>query len=406
MRIAVLAEPDSFHTKKWTQALTEAGQEVVVFSFSDYQIPGIECVKIEPRFTFRGNVTYFSYLGTGKRLRRALKKHRIDLLNPINVTPFSVWARRARLHPMFSVAMGSDILEYPPAGKGEIPIERLWTRTQSGMLSWVEKIQMPLKRWLFRREVQQALSASDFVIGDNWVLVNAVRDWFGVKEDQSALNRWGIEPELFDMTEEEETNLRQKYRIPVGTRLLTSPRGIKAIYQGDIIIEAIRQTLESGELQDTRILMLSAGYAVPNDIEAIASDLESRFPQFSLIREAIPREEMCQLWNLTDVFISAPIYDGYSNALSEGRYIGAVPIVNDTPATQEVMEDGIHGKVVKQFEPEQVAKAIREVMNDVDGWKNRIAQTNRDWVEGEAVLSVNIRRFVEKAKHLLENRSV
>ena len=403
MRIAVLAEPDSFHTKKWTQALLKAGQEVVVFSFSDYQIPDIPCVKIQPRFTFRGHVTYFSYLGTGKRLRKALLDHRIELLNPINVTPFSVWSRRARLHPMFSVAMGSDILEYPPAGEGEIPIERLWTRTQGGGLSWIEKIQMPLKRWLFRREVQKALSASDFVIGDNHVLVNAVRDWFGVKKEQSALNRWGIEPELFDMTKEEEATLRQKYRIPEGTRLLTSPRGIKAIYQGDIIIEAIRLGLESGELKETRILMLSAGYAVPDEIETIASELESRFPQFSLIREAIPREEMCQLWNLTDAFISAPIYDGYSNALSEGRYIGAVPIVNDT---QEVMENGIHGKVVIPFEPEPLSEAIAEVMKEVDGWKKQIAQTNRNWVEGEAVLSVNIRRFVEKAEHLLENRSV
>lgn len=402
MHFAVLAEPDSFHTQKWTQALLDAGQEVTVFSFSRKSIPGIRCVRIAPRFTFRGNITYFSYLGSGKRLREALLQHKVDIINPINVTPYAVWAKRAGLGPMLSVAMGSDILEYPPKGEVQISEERLWTRTQGGRLNWLEKLQLPAKKWLFRREVASALKASDYVTGDNMVLVHAVRDWFGVPETHSALNRWGIEPQLFEMSAEEEERIRQTYEILPEQTLLTSPRGIKAIYQGDIILEAIERLLRSGKLSESRILMLSAGYAVPPDIEEKASRLEADFPAFSLIRTTIPREDMCLLWNLTDAFVSAPVYDGYSNALSEGRYIGAVPIVNDTAATREVMIDGEHGKVVTHFTPTQLAEGIESVMASLPEWKTRIGPVNKAWVEREATLAVNIRAFVAIAGELLE----
>lgn len=403
MHFAVLAEPDSFHTQKWTQALLDAGQEVTVFSFSDKTVPEVSCVQVAPRFTFRGSITYFSYMGSGKRLREALLKHNIDIVNPINVTPYSVWARRAKLRPMLSVAMGSDILEYPPKSEEQISTERLWMRTQGGELGWLEKLQMPIKKWLFRREVRKALDASDFVTGDNMVLVNAVRNWFNVPKEKSSLNRWGIEPELFEMSKAEEERIRKEYAILPGQPLLTSPRGIKAIYQGDIILDAIEKLLRSGKLIGTRILMLSAGYAVPADIEAKASQLERDFPQFALIRKSIPREDMCLLWNLTDAFVSAPVYDGYSNSLSEGRYIGAVPIVNDTPATREVMQDGVHGKVVLPFTAEALAQGIESVMDKLPEWKKKIGEVNRDWVKKEATLSVNIRAFITQAQELIEN---
>lgn len=403
MHFAVLAEPDSFHTQKWTQALLNAGQQVTVFSFSRKTVPEVSCIRVTPRFTFRGNITYFSYLGSGKRLRKALLAHKVDIVNPINITPYGVWARKAKLGPILSVAMGSDILEYPPKDEVQIATERLWMRTQGGQLGWLEKLQMPIKKWLFRREVRKALAASDFVTGDNMVLVDAVRNWFHVAPEKSSLNRWGIEPELFEMSQAEEERIRKTYHIPRGQALLTSPRGIKAIYQGDIILEAIDRLLRAGKLAHTRILMLSAGYAVPDEIEKKAAQLERDFPQFSLIRNSIPREDMCLLWNLTDAFVSAPVYDGYSNALSEGRYIGAVPIVNDTPATREVMKDGIHGKVVIPFTPEQLADSVEEVMENVAKWQGRVEFVNREWVEKEATLSVNIRAFIQQAKELLEN---
>lgn len=400
----MLAQPDSFHTRKWTKALQDAGAKVTVFSMSPGKIEGVSCVQVRPRWAHKGELTYASFLGSGDRLRAALLEHGVELANPIDVTPYGVWARRARLSiPVLAIAMGADILEYPPKdAPGQVPPERLWSRGNSGPASWAERVRYPVKQWLFRREVAKALARADFVTADNRVLVEAMRNWFGVAEERSVLNRWGVEPELFDLTAEETAQTREHFGIREGQRLLLSPRGIKPVYQGDVILEAFGSLLTSGVLGNARVIMLSAGYAVPPDLDRQARALEAAFPQFSLIRTAIPREEMCRLWTLTDVFVSAPVYDGYSNALSEGRYVGAIPVVNDTPATREVMTDGEHGRVVIPFEAEELAAVIHEIWTDLPAWKARCAPANRAWVAGEAMLEVNIRRFLDLAGSLLK----
>ncbi len=403
MHIAVLAEPDSFHTRKWTTALLDAGVKVTVFSFSRFQLPHVTCVPIEPPFARQGGPSYWSYLYGGKRLRQALLAHRVDLVNPIDVTPFGVWARRAEIHPIMAVAMGADILEYPPRDLAmQVPMERLWGRGVHGPARGIELMQYPLKKWLFRREVARALQSADFITGDNMVLVRAMQEWFGVEVAKTALNRWGVEPELFEMSEAEEAYMREKYQLFPGQRLLLSPRGIKPVYQGDIILDAFSHLASDPLLQDTRMIMLSAGYAIPSNLLQAAEDLEKRFPRFSLIRKAIPREEMCWLWNFTDVFVSAPIYDGYSNSLSEGRYVGAIPVVNDTPATREVMVDGLHGRILSDFQAQALATEIREIFSALPAWKERVAAPNEEWVIREATLSVNIREFIRQAEILVE----
>ena len=92
MHIGVVAPPESFHTQKWVSGLLAAGADVTTFSFTPGQIPGVNAVQIPPRFTRKGELTYLSYLAGGPALRQALKTHQIDVVNPLNVTPFGVWA--------------------------------------------------------------------------------------------------------------------------------------------------------------------------------------------------------------------------------------------------------------------------------------------------------------------------
>ncbi|MEM6804387.1 MAG: glycosyltransferase family 4 protein [Bacteroidota bacterium] len=400
MHFGVLSDPTHFHTKKWVKGLLEAGQQVSVFSFVEGEIPGANCVKIEARYALRGTPTYLSFLYSGKRLAQALEEVKVDILNPINMTPYGVWGRKANFHPMVSIAMGADILEYPPRGVGfEIADERRWGKENLGNSSFIKKFIQTQKRAFFRKEVDKALKASDFITGDNLLLVHAVRDWFGIEENKVALNRWGVEEELFEMDAEAEADLRQKYKIAPGQKLVLSPRGMKPLYQGDIICEAFEYLLRKG--REEKFLMLSAGYEVPAELDMKAKDLMAEFPNFHYQKEVIPREEACQLWNLSEVFVSAPIYDGYSNALSEGRYMGAIPVVNDIPATRELLLHRENAWMVDPFEVDELSSALEEILNNSEAWKEKFAPKNRKWILENAHLKSNMKAFVEACEKLL-----
>lgn len=399
MHIAVLSDPANFHTQKWALALQNAGAEVTVFSFSSAEIPGITCVKIEPGYTLNGNLTYASYLYSKDKLYRELVARRVDLVNPINITPFGVWAARTPFRPIVSIAMGADILEYPPERKNrEIPTDRTWAAVEKN--GPVGKVIQGAKWHLFRKHICHALEASDLITGDNLQLVKALKDWFEVPARKVRLNRWGVEEDLFEVSPERVAALRKRFDIRDWQRVVLSPRGMKPVYNGDIILDAFEMLVKRG-VRDVKFIMLSAGYDIPAKVLAKAKKLESQFQNFTFVAEALPREEVYELWSLVDAFISAPAYDGYSNAMAEGRYAGAIPLVNPIAANLELIDHKRNGWVVDPFTPQHLADAIITIMERLPEYKTRFEQVNRDWIMLNSHLRTNIRMFLRDCKRVL-----
>lgn len=403
MHIAVLSDPSNFHTQKWVYALKKTGIQVSVFSFFDHQIPGVHCVKIEPEYTIRGRLTYGSYLYTTEALRKALVAHKVDIVNPINITPFGVWATRTGVKPVVSIAMGADILEYGPKPADRIPADRVWNSKQIDKTGLLDKAVYGLKWRQFRKYVKQALDDSDLITGDNLQLIKAMKDWFGIPQGKLRLNRWGIEEALFQQNASRQTALRKRFAIRDWQRIIVSPRGLKPVYQGDLILDAFERLVKRG-MRDAKLILLSAGYDVPPSWESRARQLHQQFDNFHYESGLIDREDICQLWSIADAVISIPVYDGYSNSLSEARYAGAIPIVNKIPAHQEILEHDVHGWMVDPLSPEHLADAILTLMGDMDTYKDRYAQANRPWILQHASLSTNIQQFVKDCHRVLQKQ--
>lgn len=398
MHIAVLSDPANFHTQKWARALQQAGATVTVFSFSDASIEGIPCVRIEPSYTINGRLTYASYLYSTDRLYQELIAHKVDLVNPINVTPFGVWAARSAFRPIVSIAMGADILEYPPERKAsKIPQSRTWSSVETkGPLGNAIK---GAKWHFFRKHICHALEQADLITGDNLQLVNALKDWFEVPARKVRLNRWGVEEDLFEVSPERAEALRKRFDIRDWQRVVLSPRGMKPVYNGDLILDAFELLVRRG-VRDVKFIMLSAGYDIPSKVLARAKTLEKQFQNFVFVEEALPREEVYELWSLVDAFISAPVYDGYSNAMAEGRYSGAIPIVNPIQANLELIDHKRNGWVVDPFTPQHLADAILLIMEKLPEYKTRFEQVNRDWIMLNSHLRTNVRMFLRDCKRV------
>lgn len=402
MHIAVLSDPANFHTQKWSTALVKAGAKVTIFSFSDYQFPEVPCVKIEPSYTLNGKITYPSYLYTTDRLKEALLEHGIDVINPVNVTPYAVWATRTGLGPVVSVAMGADILEYPPEkGMSDIPVSRTWESNQTGSAGPIRKMVHGIKWRVFRQQVKEALDKSDLITGDNRQLIKAMREWFEVPEKKLKLNRWGLEEDKFEICEADKAAIRKKYDIRDWQKVILSPRGMKPVYQGDLILESFEMLVRRG-MRDGKLIMLSAGYEVPPAVDKKARELSAQFQNFHYEPGILPREEVLGLWSVVDAFVNTPVYDGYSNSLSEGRFAGAIPIVNNIPANRELIRNEVNGIVVDPFTPQHLADTILELLPEMDEKKARFAPVNRKWIQQHSILEKNIRIFLRDCEKVLK----
>ncbi|MFM2376291.1 MAG: hypothetical protein RLZZ165_1388, partial [Bacteroidota bacterium] len=62
MRIAVLSDPNNFHTQKWVRALAKAGAEVIVMSYDAYEQQEIPAIRLSPPIGRNGRYSYLDYL--------------------------------------------------------------------------------------------------------------------------------------------------------------------------------------------------------------------------------------------------------------------------------------------------------------------------------------------------------
>lgn len=395
MRIAILSDPNNFHTQKWALALQRAGAEVRTFSFDPPAKEGPPHIQLP----LPGKLNYTAYLRSGPALAAALQAEKIDVVNALNLTPFGVWAARSGFRPLILSAMGADVWEFLP---GRLRPEGLATRSWDNLegQAWGWQAQKArLLRPFYRRWVKQALAAADHITADNQPLVDALQAGFGVPAERLSLLRFGLEPELFEPDPALLAALLQRLGIPPGHRIVLSPRGLKSVYQADIILDGFRRVLATGRA-DTCFVLLGAGYPIAPSLlaQADAPEFQGRL---RIVTERLSRAELAQLWNAVDIFVSAPIYDGYSAAVAEGRYAGAVPLVNAIPGNLEVITHQVNGWVCDPFDGARLAAALTQLLDELAHWKPLFAGKNRTWIMQHSLVDENARKLLERASGLI-----
>lgn len=404
MHIGILSLPGNFHCEKWARALAKAGAEVTVFSFEgskNFEGTTVKTVELPPSVVWNGRYRYPSYYLSAARLRYALERNRVEVLHPLHLTPFGSWGAWSGFRPMIAAAMGADVLEYPPdANHLRQTNVRTWREADVLQSAWAK-----LKaRWLnrfFRARVQEVLTYADIVTGDNMPLVDAIRDWFRVDPGKIRLLRWGLEPELLEANEATRNAMRARFNIAPGVRVVLSPRGANAFYQADIIIAAFEELLQRGPA-GYHYIMLGTGYDLAGGVLQQATRLEQQFRNFTFVREQLPRLDVYKLWSVADVFISAPVYDGYSAAVAEGRYVGAIPVLNAIPGNTEIIQHGHNGILVDPFTPKQLVAALQDVHQHFEAYKAAFAPRNRAWILEHSVLHHNAAKLLTWAEEALQ----
>ena len=281
IHIGVLSDPRNFHAQKWSKALREAGAQVSIFSFDPVPENVPDAYQIFPEGNPNKKYDYFSYLNSGNMLADALAEKKVDVLNPLSITPFGVWAMKSGFHPIVASALGADILEYPKTLSLNNPVLQKGWGEQEINDGLIGKLRSWTSNRVFRKYVKQALAAADFVTGDNALLIEKMNEWFEVPPEKMEVLRWGVEEKLFMVDEEKLNTLRLRFNLSKEDRVIFSPRGAKPVYQPDIILRAFTAVLETG-LPHLKIIFLSAGYEISSSTRQQALELEKRFPNFMI----------------------------------------------------------------------------------------------------------------------------
>jgi glycogen synthase len=254
---------------------------------------------------------------------------------------------------------------------------RPWKADQLGsgylLSSWIEKT---------------AVETADRVIAVSAEMRGDILRHFSVDPARVAVIHNGIDPERFRRTDRRDAldrrGVREPYVLFVGR--ITDQKGIFHL------LEAVPK-LPPG----VQVVLCAAAPDTP-EIEERLRRAVAEQPNVRWIAEMVPLSEVVQLYSHAAVFVCPSVYEPFGIINLEAMACRTPVVASAVGGILEVVEDGRTGLLVPPARPDDLAAAIRRVLDDRDlaralgeagrrrveerfSWSSVAAQTERVYAE-------------------------
>lgn len=329
MKLLLLSDASSLHTKRWAEWFAGRGHRVLLASLEEPQ--GITV----PFRRLPGRTRWRDYLAAAAPLRKIIGEFKPDLVNAHYVPSYGLLGRMAGFRPLAVSAWGSDLL----VSARRSPLHRLRAK------------------W--------ALSQADLATCDGR---NLEEELVGLGVDRKRILNLplGVDRELV------------LGRPPglAGRRLsrLISTRSLEPVYDVGTIIRAMPQAAK-GSRRPVSLTVVGDG-SLRGSLERLARELgvdknvtfTGRLEHRRLIAEL----------DRAGVYVTASRSDSTSVSLLEAMARGLVPVASDIEGNREWIEDGANGLL---FPPGDQAALAR-----------RIGELESGSVNAEAMIEINLEK--------------
>jgi glycosyltransferase involved in cell wall biosynthesis len=230
-------------------------------------------------------------------------------------------------------------------------------------------------------EMRVTLRRTAVVMTDSDDLVDRLKK-LGPKSLRTMLVNWGVDLEALRMTApSERAALKRRFGLGPGP-LILSPRGLKEIYNPDIVIASFSRVRDA--FPDAQLVLKHSG---PDELhQATWSDSPGVH-----VRGHLNREDMNDLLRAAEVTVSVPKTDSSPRSVWEAMAAGSPTVLSDLPWVHELIVDGRDALVVEQ-EPAVVGGAIMRLLRDQE-LGERIAASARTLVERHRNRDVELARL-------------
>ncbi|HYM16381.1 MAG TPA: glycosyltransferase [Dehalococcoidia bacterium] len=356
LRIAILGDFDSVHTRAWLDWFIRRGHDLHAVSFYPPRQPldGVtphilrphapraaspaSAATSRPRLP-RGLLRLAHaarYRAAG--LPRVLREMHPDVLHAHFLVEHGFYGSFAGVRPYVVTAWGSDVLVEPERD----PVSNL------------------IARWTVRRA--DLLTSNNGYMAGRLVALGAPAPKVHVVTlgaDSSFLARGG-----------DSVNVRGRVG---GTPCVLSTRAHEPLYNIGEIVTAYASVVRARP--DVR-LAIAHGGAQTAALQRQARDAAGRVEFLGVLDRAAFRDALAD----AEVFVSVPSSDGTSVALLQAMAAGCFPIVSDLATQRELVEHGVNGFRVPLHRPDILADAIARALAD-HGLRRAAAARNRAIVE-------------------------
>lgn len=347
MRIAVLAAAKSIHTIKWVKALAKRGHIVALYSLPDQKAPKGVLDGIEVHYLKTGGV--FGYWFCAGELKKLLRKFRPNVLNAHYASGYGTLARLCGVKPLLLSVWGSDVYEFPYAGRinHHIIVKNLKSAT--------------------------AIASTSKAMAEQVKRVHFV-------ENKIYITPFGVDTSVFDRCAEPPEG-----RLTIGIVKALEPKyGVEYLIRAFSLLK--NRLIKEGKIPpDGLRLEIYGGGTLMRELKLLAKELG--LSEETAFHGAVPHNQVPQIISGFDIYCAPSISDSESFGVAAVEAMACrVPVVvSDVDGFKEVVRDRETGFIVTRRDPVTLANKLYtlacdpELRHKMGEQGRRHVQENYEW---------------------------
>ena len=328
MRILLLTDSNSSHSRKWALGLAARGISIGIFSISSpcedwYSASGIEVfvpLKFKQGIFSGGVFQKLNYLRLLNHLQKVIRVFKPDLIHAHYASSYGLLGALSHFHPLVTSVWGSDVYDFP-------------------------------KLSVFHKAILQFnLRRSDRVLSTSRVMALEARQY---TDKEILVTPFGIDTSQF---RPEMTSDRMKEEIVIGT-----VKSLEENYGVAYLIEAFSIVFHKHPEIKLKLLIVGGG-SLQKKLSLLTSSLG--IDPVTEFTGSVPFGKIVEYHNRLDIYVAVSIDESFGVAILEASACGKPVVVSNVGGLPEVVRDGVTGIVVPVRDAAKTADAIEKLVLD------------------------------------------
>lgn len=369
MKVFILSDISSTHTKRWVKSLSEANVEIFLFGLfkcDESFYADLKNVTVyNYNFSFQtqsvfaqwilGKVLYFKSL---KSIKRKIKEFQPDIVHAHYASSYGLLGALAGFHPYIISVWGSDVYSYPKAGN------------------------------IYKRLLKYSLRKADMVLSTSRCMAEETNRYTSKK---IGITPFGVDTDFFKPLAKNASD-----SLVIGTVKTLSPN-----YGIDLLIRAFAQVVKQNPDKPLSLQIVGDGPEKEN-LQNLCCELQIQdHVQFLGF---IANENLPQIYNGIDIFVALSFSESFGVVAIEAMSCGCPVVASDAEGFCEVIKDGETGIIVPRNNPEAAAQAIQALIDNPER-RHQMGIAGRQHVQQLYDWNKNVETMKQYYQELLQRKS-
>lgn len=363
MRIFILSDINSIHTKRWVKALAEQGIDIFLFGFykdlsREYAL--YENVQVYGCFE-RYKDSLFNkmrYLFVLRRLKQKIKEFEPDIVHAHYASSYGLLGALSGSHPYIVSVWGSDVYDFPNSN------------------------------WLSGKILKYALKKADYILSTSHVMAKETKKY---TDKPIFVTPFGVDTGLFkpmDVPRSEEF-------------IIGNVKTLRPKYGIDVLIRAVDMVIKNNPEKKIHLEIYGEG---PQKEELIQLARSLGIIDKVQFKGFIQNEKLPEIYNSVSVSVSVSNSESFGVVAVEAMACECPVITSDADGFTEVVKDGETGFIVPKSDVEATANAIQQFI-DRPELREQMGKKGRERVLELYDWEKNVNIMVEIYNHVVNEYS-